>query len=58
MKGNPAVPGVPLTSKPMWFSPLWVFNRIGFFFVFSGWVSRKDPSLTAFWKLALKGSVQ
>ena len=31
MKGSPALPGGPLTSKPTWFSTFWVFNRVGFF---------------------------
>jgi hypothetical protein len=31
MKGNPAMPGGPLTSKPTWFGSFWVFNRVGFF---------------------------
>ena len=31
MKGSPAVPGDPLTSKPTWFSTCWVLNRVGFF---------------------------
>jgi len=31
MKGIPAVPGGPLTSKPTWFSTPWVPDHVGFF---------------------------
>src|SRR5260370_42406960 len=32
MKGNPAVPGGSLTSKPTWSNNLWLFDHVGFFF--------------------------
>jgi uncharacterized protein YjbJ (UPF0337 family) len=32
MKGNPAAPGSPLTSKPTWSNTRGVFSHVGFFF--------------------------
>jgi hypothetical protein len=59
MKGNPAVPGGPLTSKPTRLATSRVPNRVGFFFGSSGKPQRpglmKSPelrSLTMFAALA------
>jgi hypothetical protein len=48
MKGNPAVPGGPLKSKPTRDSTLVVQNRVGFFFaccVATGDCRRKDTNM-------------
>jgi hypothetical protein len=31
MKGNPAMPGGLLTSKPTWSNAFWAFRHVGFF---------------------------
>ena len=36
MKGNPAVPGGPLTSKPTWSNTFRVFHHVGFFLLGGG----------------------
>ena len=42
MKGTPAEPGGPLTSKPTWFSTFWVPSHVGFFLVSGGVDGRED----------------
>ena len=45
MKGNPAVPGGSLTSKPTWSNTFTVFHRVGFFFAFAGAGRSRPPGM-------------